>query len=124
MENADAKPQRRQARREPGDGIQLAQVSTPRRVCGKRIAVKRRRLVFLVLLLAGVSLVYWWWEGRLEQSQDIPIRAAAKRYRVEPAHAVAGVDQVRRHRATHVAQSQERNLGHRGALSRRWLKKL
>ncbi len=28
---------------------------------------------------------YWWWQGRLERSQDGPIRAAAQRYGVEPA---------------------------------------
>ena len=51
--------------------------------------MKRRRLRFLVvvvlLLLGGGLAVYWWWEGRLERSQDGPIRAAARRYGVEPA---------------------------------------
>lgn len=37
------------------------------------------------LLLAGAAAFYWWWEGRLERSQDVPIRAAAARYGVEPA---------------------------------------
>ncbi len=42
----------------------------------------------VLLLLAGASGAAWlyeWWEGRLERSQDIPIRAAARRYNVEPA---------------------------------------
>ncbi len=48
---------------------------------------KRRRLLWLLLLAgsAGVSVFYWWWEGRLERSQDVPIRAAANRYRIDPA---------------------------------------
>jgi soluble lytic murein transglycosylase len=48
--------------------------------------VKRRRLrwVVVLLLLSGLAL-YWWWQGRLERSQDVPIRAAAQRYGIEPA---------------------------------------
>jgi len=41
--------------------------------------------VAVLLLLGGGFAVYWWWEGRLERSQDKPIRAAARRYGVEPA---------------------------------------
>ena len=44
-----------------------------------------RALCLLALLLAGGWLGYWWWEGRLERSQDVPIRAAAQRYGVDPA---------------------------------------
>jgi soluble lytic murein transglycosylase len=33
----------------------------------------------------GGYVAYWWWQGRLERSQDGPIRAAARRYGVEPA---------------------------------------
>jgi soluble lytic murein transglycosylase len=51
--------------------------------------VKRRRLrlllILLLVFLAGGLAVYWWWQGRLERSQDGPIRAAARRYGVEPA---------------------------------------
>jgi peptidoglycan lytic transglycosylase len=48
--------------------------------------VKWRRICWLlVLLLVGGWSVYWWWEGRLEHSQDAPIRAAAQRYGVDPA---------------------------------------
>jgi soluble lytic murein transglycosylase len=48
--------------------------------------VKWRRLsLILVLLLAGGLAVYWWWQRRLEGSQDVPIRAAASRYGMEPA---------------------------------------
>ena len=49
--------------------------------------MKRRRLAFitvLVLLAMGPG-VYWGWRIWLEQSQDVPIRSAARRYDVEPA---------------------------------------
>jgi soluble lytic murein transglycosylase len=37
-------------------------------------------------VLGVLALVaYWFWEGRLEHSQDGPIRAAAQRYGVDPA---------------------------------------
>jgi len=36
-------------------------------------------------VLVGGCLFYSWWEGRLERSQDLPIRAAAQRYGVDPA---------------------------------------
>jgi soluble lytic murein transglycosylase len=39
-------------------------------------------LLAVVFLAAGAG--WWWWEGRLERSQDKPIRAAARRYGVEP----------------------------------------
>jgi soluble lytic murein transglycosylase len=41
--------------------------------------------LILVLLLVGGPATYWWRQGRLERSQDAPIRAAARRYGVEPA---------------------------------------
>ena len=44
----------------------------------------RLRLI-LILLLVGGGAAYWWWQGWLERSQDGPIRAAARRYGVEPA---------------------------------------
>ena len=51
--------------------------------------VKRRQqrwlLILFLLFLAGGSAVYWWWQGWLERSQDVPIRAAARRYGLEPA---------------------------------------
>jgi len=40
--------------------------------------------LFAVLALTA-GLLYWWWEGRLEHSQDRPIRAAARKYRLDPA---------------------------------------
>jgi soluble lytic murein transglycosylase len=46
---------------------------------------KRLLLVFLLVFLPGVIAVYWWWQGWLERSQDVPIREAAQRYGVEPA---------------------------------------
>ena len=45
----------------------------------------RHLSLILVLLLAGGLAVYWWWQRRLEGSQDVPIRAAASRYGMEPA---------------------------------------
>jgi soluble lytic murein transglycosylase len=45
----------------------------------------RRLPLYLALLLASGVAVWWWWQGRLERSQDRPIRAAARRYGVEPA---------------------------------------
>ena len=44
-----------------------------------------RWLLIPILLFIGAWAVYWWWQGRLERSQDEPIRAAAQRYGVEPA---------------------------------------
>ncbi|MEI6568895.1 MAG: transglycosylase SLT domain-containing protein, partial [Verrucomicrobiota bacterium] len=48
---------------------------------------KRRGKGWLVLLagMAGGMVLLWWWQGRLERSQDEPIRAAANRYRIDPA---------------------------------------
>jgi soluble lytic murein transglycosylase len=37
------------------------------------------------MLVVAVLASYWWWQDRLERSQDGPIRAAAMRYGVEPA---------------------------------------
>jgi soluble lytic murein transglycosylase len=45
----------------------------------------RRLARVLLLLLLAAPLVYWWHEYRLEHSQDVPIRAAAERYGVDPA---------------------------------------
>lgn len=48
--------------------------------------MKSRRLFQLLLLLAAGGAWIWWWSAsRLERSQDGPIRAAARRYGVEPA---------------------------------------
>ena len=46
---------------------------------------RRLLLVLFMVMLAGLAAACWWWEGWLERSQDIPIRAAARRYSVEPA---------------------------------------
>ena len=48
--------------------------------------MKLRRIIWIavVLLLCGWA-GYWWWEGRLERSQDAPIHSAAQRYGVDPA---------------------------------------
>jgi len=60
---------------------------TDGRVSSKKDTVKRRWifLVTLLLLLVGGSALYYWRTGWLERSQDGPIRAAARRYGVEPA---------------------------------------
>ncbi len=48
--------------------------------------MKRVGAVILLVLIVAIGIgLYWWWQGRLERSQDIPIRAAARRYGVEPA---------------------------------------
>src|SRR6266436_8508447 len=49
-----------------------------------RVKSQRVLLAFVLLILGGVAL-RWWWQGRLERSQDAPILAAARRYAVEPA---------------------------------------
>jgi soluble lytic murein transglycosylase len=41
--------------------------------------------IVVVLLLAFAFGADWWWTGQLERSQDVPIRAAAQRYGIEPA---------------------------------------
>ena len=41
-------------------------------------------MLFLLLGFGGIAL-YWWRQGWLERSQDVPIRAAAQKYGVEPA---------------------------------------
>jgi soluble lytic murein transglycosylase len=47
--------------------------------------VRRLLLVLCLVLLAGGGGLYWSWQGWLERSQDVPIRAAARRYGLEPA---------------------------------------
>jgi soluble lytic murein transglycosylase len=47
--------------------------------------VKWRPVLIVVIVFAGALAAYWWWQGRLERSQDGPIRAAAQKYGVEPA---------------------------------------
>ena len=44
----------------------------------------RRLVLILFLCLVSGTAFYWWWLGRLERSQDVPIRAAAIRYQVDP----------------------------------------
>ncbi len=48
----------------------------------------RRIIILFLLLLPGAALVLgiWWWrQSWLEHSQDVPIRAAALRYSLDPA---------------------------------------
>jgi soluble lytic murein transglycosylase len=44
----------------------------------------RSRLLVAFLMVAFIA-AYLWWDSRLEQSQDNPIRIAAARYSVDPA---------------------------------------
>ena len=49
---------------------------------------RRRGVICSILILFGLlCVVVWrlWWLTRLERSQDVPIRAAAQRYGVDPA---------------------------------------
>ena len=45
----------------------------------------RYMLLFLFCLGTVFAVGLWWWNGRLERSQDVPIRAAAQRYGLDPA---------------------------------------
>jgi soluble lytic murein transglycosylase len=49
-----------------------------------RVKLRRARWLMLLLIVGGL-IGYAWWEGRLERSQNGPIRTAAQRYGVEPA---------------------------------------
>lgn len=42
-------------------------------------------LVCGLLMMAAIAWFLFWWQGRIERSQDGPIRSAARRYGVEPA---------------------------------------
>jgi soluble lytic murein transglycosylase len=46
---------------------------------------KHRYRLLLAFSVVGIAAIYLWWNSRLEQSQDNPIRAAANRYKVDPA---------------------------------------
>lgn len=49
-------------------------------------SLRRHRFrMLLAFLLVAFATIYLWWNSRLEQSQDNPIRIAAARYGVEPA---------------------------------------
>ncbi len=75
--------------------------------------MKRRRLVLpgiFLLLLAAVPVAFWFWQYELEHSQDVPIRAAAKRYGVEPALVKAVVWQESRFNPAVRGRAQEIGL--------------
>ena len=42
-------------------------------------------ILLLALLVLSGGIFYWWRQGWLERSQDVPISAAAARYGLEPA---------------------------------------
>ena len=46
---------------------------------------RRTRITILVIALLAAAWLRIWWLGRLEHSQDAPIRAAARRYGIDPA---------------------------------------
>jgi len=69
----------------------------------------RSRLLFAFLLLL-VCVLYLWWNSRLEQSQDNPIRVAAARYGVEPALVKAIVWRESRFNPTVHGRAQELGL--------------
>lgn len=46
--------------------------------------MQRHGLVLILFLCLVGGAIYWWWTGRLERSQDVPIREAANRYRIDP----------------------------------------
>jgi soluble lytic murein transglycosylase len=68
-------------------------------------------VLFLLLLLAGAGgWLYWWLQGWLERSQDVPIRAAARRYGVEAALVKAVVWRESRFRPWRRGRAQEIGL--------------
>jgi soluble lytic murein transglycosylase len=69
----------------------------------------RSRLLLSFPLLAG-AVIYFWWNSRLEQSQDNPIRVAAARYGVEPALVKAVVWQESRFNPSVRGRAQELGL--------------
>ena len=46
---------------------------------------QRFGLAWLLILVIGGVALYWWWQGRIDRSQDSVIAAAARRYDVDPA---------------------------------------
>lgn len=69
------------------------------------------RWLLKAAFLLGICLwTYFWWEGRVERSQDAPIRAAAKRYQVSPALVKAVVWRESRFNATATGRAQEIGL--------------
>jgi soluble lytic murein transglycosylase len=75
---------------------------------------RRSKVVFGLLIFGLVAVVggaaYWWRAGWLERSQDGPIRAAARRYGVEPALVKAVVWQESRFKPTARGHSGEIGL--------------
>src|SRR5260221_3599983 len=69
----------------------------------------RRLFLILGLVVMCFAVLRWWWKGRLERSQDGPIRAAARRYGVDPALVKAVV--WRESRFNPQARGRARELG-------------
>jgi soluble lytic murein transglycosylase len=74
--------------------------------------VERRQkyLAIFGLLFVCAAGGWWWWHGRLERSQDQPIRAAARRYGVAPELVKAIVWRESRFDATAKGRAQEIGL--------------
>jgi soluble lytic murein transglycosylase len=70
----------------------------------------RRHRLNLALLLVGVVLAFCSWQGRVDRSQNGPIRAAAKRYGVERALVKAVVWRESRFKPTVRGRAQEIGL--------------
>jgi soluble lytic murein transglycosylase len=64
----------------------------------------------LAFLVVGAFVIYLWWNARVEQSQDSPIRVAAARYGVEPALVKAVVWQESRFNPSVRGRAQELGL--------------
>jgi soluble lytic murein transglycosylase len=71
---------------------------------------RHRSRLLLAFLVVGVVVIYLWWNSRVEQSQDNPIRVAAARYGVEPALVKAVVWQESRFNPSVRGRAQELGL--------------
>ncbi len=71
--------------------------------------------------MAGGYVLYWWWQNRLEHSQDAPIRAAALRYGLDAALVKAVVWRESRFNPQARGRAQELGLMQlREAAAREW----
>jgi soluble lytic murein transglycosylase len=66
--------------------------------------------LLLAFLVVGVLVIYLWWNSRVEQSQDNPIRVAAEKYGVDPALVKAVVWQESRFNPSVRGRAQELGL--------------
>jgi soluble lytic murein transglycosylase len=71
---------------------------------------RHRSRLLLAFVVVGTVVIYLWWNSRVEQSQDNPIRVAAARYGVEPALVKAVVWQESRFNPSVRGRAQELGL--------------